>query len=47
MARQRTIHAAHAVFSEADRIEAQQDNATVDAPVELAEAVDELDDLLF
>jgi hypothetical protein len=47
MARERTIHAAHAVFSEADRMEAQQDNATVDAPVELAEAVDEFDDLLF
>ncbi|GLK47517.1 chemotaxis protein [Brevundimonas intermedia] len=47
MARERTIHAAHAVFSEADRIETQQDNATVDAPIELAEAVDEFDDLLF
>lgn len=47
MARERTIHAAHAVFSEADRIEAQQDDATVDAPVEPAEAADEFDDLLF
>ena len=47
MARERTIHAAHAVFSEADRVEAQQDDATADAPAEAVGAADEFDDLLF
>ncbi|WAC60543.1 hypothetical protein [Brevundimonas sp. SL130] len=47
MARERTIHAAHAVFSEADRAETGQDGVTADVPAEAAEAVDEFDDLLF
>jgi hypothetical protein len=47
MARERTIHAAHAVFSEADRVEVQQDDGMAQAPTEVAEAVDEFDDLLF
>jgi hypothetical protein len=47
MARERTIHAAHAVFSDDDRVEVQQDDATAEAPAETAEAVDEFDDLLF
>ncbi len=47
MARERTIHAAHAVFSEDDRVEIQQDDAIAQAPAEAAEAIDEFDDLLF
>lgn len=47
MARERTIHAAHAVFSDADRSESQTDEAATGPAAEAADAVDEFDDLLF
>lgn len=45
MARERTIHAAHAVFDEAERAEAPSEGPTRTEPP--AEAADEFDDLLF